>query len=190
MSQVSLGHPEFIPGMLPRHSDHQIPLCDFSFSVFQTSVDFNWGESKGCLIKRCLNSTEIPKVGIPKSGIPKPGIPRTGILKLGKTHTETLPETEISKARDSEVRHSENRDSESRDSEAGDSENGQIHGLLNSDTPQAPSDLRALFQIFPGNFPDFPRSSPDFPRNFQGPPKGQPLSLGSLTPSDDSEELL
>ena len=32
------------------------------------SLIWNWGESKGCLIKGCLNSTEIPKVGIPKPG--------------------------------------------------------------------------------------------------------------------------
>ena len=29
-SRVSLGRPEFIPGTLPGHSDHQIPLWDFS----------------------------------------------------------------------------------------------------------------------------------------------------------------
>ena len=61
---------------------------------------WNWGESKGCLIKGCLNSTKIPKVGIPKAGIPKVGIPKTGIPKegipkVGKTHTGTLPETVI-----------------------------------------------------------------------------------------------
>ena len=33
-SRVSLGRPEFIPGTLPGHSDHQIPLCDISLSVF------------------------------------------------------------------------------------------------------------------------------------------------------------
>ena len=64
------------------------------------------------VMKGCLNSTKIPKVGIPKAGIPKLGIPKTGIPKLGipktgipkaglpkvgKTHTGTLPETEIPK---------------------------------------------------------------------------------------------
>ena len=34
----------------------------------------------------------------------------------------------------------------------------------------------------PGSFPDFPGSFPDFPG-------GQPLSLGSLTPSPDSQKL-
>ena len=33
-SRLSLGCPEFIPGTLPGHSDHQIPLCDISLSVF------------------------------------------------------------------------------------------------------------------------------------------------------------
>ena len=33
-SRVSLGRPEFVPGTLPGHSDHHIPLCDFSLSVF------------------------------------------------------------------------------------------------------------------------------------------------------------
>ena len=37
-------------------------------------------------------------------------------------------------------------------------------------------------QGFPGSFPDFPGSFPDFPR-------GQPLALGSLTPSSDSQKL-
>ena len=34
MSQVSLGRPEFVPGTPPQASDRQIPLCDFSLSVF------------------------------------------------------------------------------------------------------------------------------------------------------------
>ena len=34
MSQVSLGRPEFILGTPPGHPDRQIPLCDFSLSVF------------------------------------------------------------------------------------------------------------------------------------------------------------
>ena len=33
-SRVSLGRPEFIPGTLPGHSDHQISLCDLSLSFF------------------------------------------------------------------------------------------------------------------------------------------------------------
>ena len=40
-SRVSLGRPEFIPGTLPGHSHHQIPLCDFSLSVFLFSI--MWG---------------------------------------------------------------------------------------------------------------------------------------------------
>ena len=103
-----------------------------------------WEESKGCLIKGCMNPTKIPKVGIPKAGIPKTGIPKTGIPKLGipkvgKTPHWDSPRDRDSKARDSEVRDSENRNSENRDSEAGDSENGRIHGPLNSDTPPCPS---------------------------------------------------
>ena len=31
---MSLRRPEFIPGTLPAHSDHQIPLCEFSFIGF------------------------------------------------------------------------------------------------------------------------------------------------------------
>ena len=34
MSQVSLGRPEFVPVTPPGHPDRQIPLCDFSLSVF------------------------------------------------------------------------------------------------------------------------------------------------------------
>ena len=34
MSQVSLGRPEFLPGTPREHPDRQIPLCDFSLSVF------------------------------------------------------------------------------------------------------------------------------------------------------------
>ena len=41
--------------------------------------------------------------------------------------------------------------------------------------------LRAIDR-FPESFPDFPGSSPDLPR-------AQPLSLGSLTPSDDSQKV-
>ena len=42
---------------------------------------------------------------------------------------------------------------------------------------------------FPGSSPDFPGSSPDFPGSFPDFPRGQPLSLGSLTPSPDSQKL-
>ena len=77
------------------------PLLFFGASLAFTKKHF-WGESKGCLIKGCLNSTETPKVGIrkagiPKMGIPKTGIPKAGIPKAGQTHTGTLPETEIPK---------------------------------------------------------------------------------------------
>ena len=34
MSQVCLGRPEFVPGTPPGHPHRQIPLCDFSLSVF------------------------------------------------------------------------------------------------------------------------------------------------------------
>ena len=54
-----------------------------------------WRESKRCLIKGCLNSTKIPKVGIPKAGFPNVGIPKPGIPKVGKTHTGTLAETAL-----------------------------------------------------------------------------------------------
>ena len=48
--------------------------------------------------------------------------------------------------------------------------------------------LRAI-QSFPGSFPDFSRSSLDFPGSSPDLPRGQPLSLGSLTPSDDSQKV-
>ena len=62
-------------------------LWGVSYVRVQVWVCF-WGESQGCLIKGCLNSTEIPKVGIPKpgipkSGIPKPEIPKSAIPKIG-----------------------------------------------------------------------------------------------------------
>ena len=38
MSHVSLGRPEFVPGTPPGHPDRQIPLCDFSLSVFLSIV--------------------------------------------------------------------------------------------------------------------------------------------------------
>ena len=44
-------------------------------------------------------------------------------------------------------------------------------------------------QRFPGSFPDFPRSFPDFPGSSPDFPGGQPQSLGSLTPSPDSQKL-
>ena len=47
----------------------------------------------------------------------------------------------------------------------------------------------AAIQRFPGSFPDFPGSSPDFPGSFPDFPGGRPLSLGSLTPSPDSQKL-
>ena len=42
---------------------------------------------------------------------------------------------------------------------------------------------------FPGSFPNFPRSSPKVPQTSPDFPGGQPLSLGSLTPSPDSQKL-
>ena len=44
-------------------------------------------------------------------------------------------------------------------------------------------------QRFPGSFPNFPRSSPNFPASSPDFPGGQSLSLGSLTPSPDSQKL-
>ena len=41
MSQVSLGRPEFVPGTPPGHPDRQIPLRDFSLSVFSLSKEGN-----------------------------------------------------------------------------------------------------------------------------------------------------
>ena len=38
MSQVSLGRPEFVPGTPPGHPTRQIPLCDFSLSVFSLLI--------------------------------------------------------------------------------------------------------------------------------------------------------
>ena len=40
-----------------------------------------------------------------------------------------------------------------------------------------------------GKSPDFPGSSPDVPRSSPNFPGGRPLSLGSLTPSPDSQKL-
>ena len=43
-------------------------------------------------------------------------------------------------------------------------------------------------QNFPGSSPNFPGNSPDFPGSFRDFPGGQPLSLGSLTSSPDSQK--
>ena len=45
------------------------------------------------------------------------------------------------------------------------------------------------FPDFPGSLPDFPGSLPDFPGSLPDFPRGRPLSLGSLTPSPDSQKL-
>ena len=84
--------------------------CDISKVSFRasssgpnkTNKQDNLGGSEGCLLKECLNWTQIPKVGIPKARIPKmgvqkAGIPKAGVPKVGKTHTGTLPETETPK---------------------------------------------------------------------------------------------
>ena len=47
MSQVSLGRPEFVPGTPPGHPDRQIPLCDFSLSVFFSIIKGNVREFLG-----------------------------------------------------------------------------------------------------------------------------------------------
>ena len=41
----------------------------------------------------------------------------------------------------------------------------------------------------PRKFPKLPRKFPKFPRKFSDLPGGQPLSLGSLTPSPDTQQL-
>ena len=41
----------------------------------------------------------------------------------------------------------------------------------------------------PRKFPKLPRKFPELPRKFREFPGGQPLSLGSLTPSPDSQKL-
>ena len=63
-------------------------------------------------------------------------------------------------------------------------------GSFSATSPEVPSlwNLTTI-QGFPGSFPDFPGSSPDFPVSFPDFPRGQPPSLGSLTPSPDSQEL-
>ena len=47
----------------------------------------------------------------------------------------------------------------------------------------------AAISEFPRKFPKLPRKFPKLPRKFQDFPGGQPLSLGSLTPSPDSQKL-
>ena len=56
-------------------------------------------------------------------------------------------------------------------------------GSFSTTSPEVLSlwNLTAI-QRFPGSFPNFPGSSPNFPEI-------QPLSLGSLTPSPDSQKL-
>ena len=46
MSQVSLGRPEFVPGTPPGHPGRQIPLCDFSLSVFFFSIRMTPGRPR------------------------------------------------------------------------------------------------------------------------------------------------
>ena len=41
----------------------------------------------------------------------------------------------------------------------------------------------------PRKFPKLPQKFPKLPRKFRDFPRGQPLSLGSLTPSPDSQKL-
>ena len=91
--------------------ENTLLLRPYFLTYLDTSPE-TWGSLRGCLIKGCLSSTEILKVGIPKSGIPtvgipksgistvgipKTGIPTVGIPKVGKTHTLALPKTEIPK---------------------------------------------------------------------------------------------
>ena len=63
-------------------------------------------------------------------------------------------------------------------------------GSFSATSPEVLSlwNLTAI-QGFPGSFPDFPKSSPELPRRFPDFPGGQPLLLGSLTPSVDSQKL-
>ena len=54
------------------------------------------------------------------------------------------------------------------------------------------SSLTVEFNSNPGvpqKFPELPRKFPKLPRKFRDLPGGQPLSLGSLTPSPDSQKL-
>ena len=63
-------------------------------------------------------------------------------------------------------------------------------GSFSATSPEAlPLWNLTAIQGFPGSSPDFPGSSPDFPGSFRDFPGGQPLSLGSLTPSPDSQKL-
>ena len=63
-------------------------------------------------------------------------------------------------------------------------------GSFSATSPEVLSlwNLTAI-QGLPGSFPDFPASSPNFPRGFPDFPGGQPLFLGRLTPSLDSQKL-
>ena len=71
--------------------------------------------------------------------------------------------------------------------------------------PEVPRTSPEVFGDFPGSsltvelnsnpevprkFPKLPRKFPKLPRKFRDFPGGQPLSLGSLTPSRDSQKLL
>ena len=71
-------------------------------------------------------------------------------------------------------------------------------------SPEVPRTSPEVFGDFPGSpltvelnsnpevprkFPKLPRKFPKLPRKFRDFPGGQPLSLGSLTPSPDSQKL-
>ena len=71
-------------------------------------------------------------------------------------------------------------------------------------SPEVPRTSPKVFGDFPGSpltvelnsnpevprkFPKLPRKFPKLPRKFRDSPGGQPLSLGSLTPSPDSQKL-
>ena len=50
--------------------------------------------------------------------------------------------------------------------------------------------FKSFFKRFPRSFPDFPTSSSlDFPDSSPDLPRGQPLCLGSLTPSGESQTV-
>ena len=63
-------------------------------------------------------------------------------------------------------------------------------GSFSATSPEVPSlwNFTAI-RRFPGSFPKLPRKFPKLPRKFRDFPGGQPLSLGSLTPSPDSQKL-
>ena len=73
MSQVFLGRPDFVPGTPPGHPDCQIPLCDFSLSVFTLHIVV----SKSMLVASSarhllvMEEKSTPHLGPPHLKVPK-----------------------------------------------------------------------------------------------------------------------